>query len=270
MADLLSYTEAKHLVDGFPKNLEFYQKSRSTSRMRKSWPKKKKKAEADLMVRRSIDRFGWNFIANNSYEVQGACAEWGFLEITYERGESYIRLNDLGRKFVSFENDVIKNMVKFTVGEQEGGTDLLNNSSGLDTLPNDWITTAINFDFSEKEVEFLMKNVFRKYPLEVDAMKMMLGIGSFGNEEVSGAEILKNEFWKLQEDYLKETEPKMLEEQMAKKIEENIFLRKDKFNPKTRALSVMSRLREMGLFKKDGKTIYNITERGRHKKDNLE
>ena len=49
---------------------------------------------------------------------------------------------------------------------------------------------------------------------------------------------------------------------MAKSEDKNIFLKFNKRMIKNRALSVMSRLIEMNLFKKDGKAIYKITERG--------
>ena len=71
------------------------------------------------------------------------------------------------------------------------------------------------------------------------------------------ADEIRDEFWKIQEPYLKKNNPKAYE------LKKELFTKDNYKNPKLRGLAIMGKLLQMGIFEKKGKSKYTLTDRGR-------
>tara|TARA_Y100001936_G_C16080799_1_gene677622 strand:+ start:2261 stop:3571 length:1311 start_codon:yes stop_codon:yes gene_type:complete len=262
IAENLERSPYKSLGNGLPQSEGWYltrSKDSSSKSRKKRFRAGGKQQTANLMAQESRESFISKFLVDEKKgKIGGACVEWGLVEVWNDefydvnQGEMvtapFIRLTKLGNQLARFENEVIRKIREFLMEE------------------NDAISITVNSDviFTDKEVEFLVKEIFSRYPLEYKAMSQMIKRKSFGNGEKSGAIEIMDLFWELQQDHLQEVAAKEFGEIMAKPEDENIFLKFNKRMIKNRALSVMSRLREMDLFEKDGKTIYKISKRGQN------
>ena len=224
-------------------------------KLRPGWSAAKRAMETEKLSHQSKNRFIVNFVGEVNHSknwVEGAPAAWGLIEVKIlqggERsGSEWARLTELGKEF----GDVFNQKDPFTL----------------------------------KSITWLFENIFKKFPLEYEAMLMMLKddhIGEMDNPEKRGTKVLAKNFYKIQEkyltnlmnmqknankraEYLKAINGLKGKETQRKTTDKGIVTKFEKYYvPKVRANAVMTRLQETGLFQisSDG-TVYNRTMLGK-------
>ena len=184
----------------------------------------------------------------------------GFLEIKKNEdnvGHPFVvRLSEKGKKFVAMKN---LNLLKLVSGANENVMEL---------------PVPLNFSFRFDEASFLLEQVFRNFPLEYKVMKKILNQAGFvekieKNKKKTGTDQLLDLFWKEQKSYLEQNYEEEFDRKMENPDSKNPFMKNKQSTPRARALSIMSRLREMGLYKKGERSDYTITYAGKKIRETL-
>lgn len=222
-------------------------------KLKPGWTTVKRSQETEKLSNQSKNRFITNFVGEVNHSknwMDGAPASWGLIEVKIlqsgERsGSEWVRLTELGKEF----GDVFD----------------------------------LKYPFTLTSITWLFENIFKKFPLEYEAMLIMLKDDQIGNKhEQRGTRVLAESFYKIQVKYLtklmntQELNSKKAEYQKAidglkgketliKKKGEPTRIKFEKYYvPKMRANAVMTRLQEMGLFQINSEgTVYNRTELGK-------
>ena len=258
---------AEKFQTGLPTNA--YKLERS---MKRGWSSQRRENEKTEKRQKGRKRFTTNFIAKVDFSksketerLYGAPGTWKLIEVKISKGSGragaeWVRLTERGKIFTKM----------FKIPHVA----MINSGTGV--------------IFTKDNVQWLIKTIFVEYPLEYKAMKMMLDNPKFGDSNKKGSEVLAEEFYKLQKEYLQDEMKKELsaehDSQTRQQIEDgykkaieglagmNLSTKtrkggKKKFVeyeiPKSRANAVMNRLQEMGLFVLKDRLFYERTELGK-------
>lgn len=251
LVQILDATPNSNLQTGFPSSENKIERG-----LKRGWSKSRKEDERSLERKKTMNRFLDSFVGNIEHFMKktkptliGAPGEWGLIEGAIEPdGSEWIRLTQKGREMPR------------TVGGVAGVSVL---RKLLELEPE----VMQKFHYNSGAITWLFRNVFQKFPLEYDAMIMMLEKGEFGGkkdeERKLGSDDLKLEFYKIQKKFLEDEDVQKNDRREVdwgkeiEKIEKN-----DKLISKNRANGVMNKMQEMGLFTLENRKIYKITSFG--------
>lgn len=227
--------------------------------LKKSWNSARKNEERVGQRKKTMTRFLNTFVGTieedrklDRYVLDGAPGEWGMIDGGIESdGKEWIKLTQKGKECAELLDH----------GPETTLRKLLNLESEI----------TQRFHYNTNGIKWLFDNVFKKFPLEYEAMIMMLKKGEFGGKiipklekEQAGSDELKREFYKVQKKYLQN---KSVQKESNKEIDWNKHIERleedDYLIPKNRSNAVMNKLKELDLFVLENRKIYKITDFGK-------
>ena len=226
--------------------------------LKKSWSGSRKNEERIERRKQTMMRFLNTFVGTieedrklDRHVLEGAPGEWGMIDGGVESdGKEWIKLTQKGKEMAGYYD-----------GPETALRKLLNLEPEI----------TQRFHYNTAGIEQLFENIFKNFPLEYEAMIMMLKKGEFGGKimpklekEQAGSDELKMEFYKVQKKYLQN---KSVQKESNKEIDWNNHIEKleedDYLIPKIRSNAVMNKLKELGLFVLENRKVYKITDFGK-------